>query len=62
LHIAEVLQMAIHEGPDGPHASLPESRYVQQYSGMSRKKIALLSGIAGGLAALGVWAYRRWAL
>src|SRR5512142_3451798 len=27
LHLAQVLQMALHEGPDGPREELPERRY-----------------------------------
>ncbi len=27
LHLAQVLQMAMHEGPDGPSEALPETRY-----------------------------------
>ena len=52
LHFAEVLQMALHEGPDGPRDGLPEARYTK----VERTAALPLTIVAAGLAAVaGVW-------
>ena len=60
LHIAEAMQIALHEGPDGPHTSRPESRYVQEPArGLSNKEKAVLAGGVALLAAGGLFLYSR---
>jgi Fe-S oxidoreductase len=54
LHFAQVLQMAIREGPDGPAGALPESRYVA----VETTPAVPVGLIAAGLGAAGLW----WAL
>jgi Fe-S oxidoreductase len=54
LHLAEVLQMALREGPFGPSGDFPENTYVFDYArdaGASVSTLALLAAgvIAGGL-------------
>lgn len=53
LHLAEVMQMAIHQGPEGPSGKYPERRYVQeQVAAPSTAEFFLLAAsalIAGGL-------------
>ncbi|MBV9003144.1 MAG: hypothetical protein JO181_00690 [Solirubrobacterales bacterium] len=41
LHLAQVLQMALHEGPNGPAAPRPEQRYNHQ---PQRRRLATLAG------------------
>jgi hypothetical protein len=54
LHLAEVIQMAIHEGPQGPRGGCPERRYVQSDAGgPSATELLLLA--AGTLVAGGLW-------
>ena len=36
LHLAQVIQMALHDGPNGPGTPLPEQRYVGEPAAMSR--------------------------
>jgi FAD/FMN-containing dehydrogenase/Fe-S oxidoreductase len=63
LHVAQVLQMALHDGSHAPAGSLPEQSYVP-----SNHERAVASGMrrwqAGGLAAsvvsLGLLAWARW--
>jgi Fe-S oxidoreductase len=62
LHLAQVAQMALHEGPNGPALSPPEARYLTAPSvdGRERRSLALAAGAAGavGLAAAGLAARR----
>jgi hypothetical protein len=46
LHLAQALQMALHDGPNGPSAARPERLYSQQPNGAA-------SGAAIGAAAAG---------
>jgi hypothetical protein len=57
LHIAQVMQMALHEGPDGPTHKLPEDRYVQIETTPAVPR-GLLIG-AGVVAAAGLWVAMR---
>jgi FAD/FMN-containing dehydrogenase/Fe-S oxidoreductase len=56
LHLAEVLQMALHEGPYGPDGSYPEKTIVRQRNAairQSMRKTGLaLAGVAAGAALL----------
>jgi Fe-S oxidoreductase/FAD/FMN-containing dehydrogenase len=40
LHLAQVLQMALREGPEGPESDFPEQRYIDQADGLPWKAIA----------------------
>ena len=51
LHFAQVLQMAIHEGPDGPAGSYPEARYAA----LERTPAVPMSIVAGVGIAAGLW-------
>jgi len=57
LHMAQVLQMALHEGPEGPPGPLPELRYATP----ERTPAVPFAVIAAGAAALAGtwWALRR---
>jgi FAD/FMN-containing dehydrogenase/Fe-S oxidoreductase len=63
LHLAEVLQMALHEGPYGPEGSYPERAIVRERNAairQSMRKTALaVAGIATGAALLTQLAKRR---
>jgi FAD/FMN-containing dehydrogenase/Fe-S oxidoreductase len=63
LHLAEVLQMAIHQGPVGPPGSYPETPIVRQREAeirRSMKKSALAAvGLTAGAALLWSLARRR---
>jgi hypothetical protein len=60
LHIAEAIQMGLREGPDGPHASRPESQYLQiPARGLSKKETAVVAGAAALFAAAGFALYKR---
>ncbi len=59
LHLAQVIKMAIDEGPAGPHGAYPERRYMDVPHRLSTADVLL----AGGLATLALaglaWALRR---
>lgn len=57
LHLAQVLQMALHEGPHGPMGELPEQHYVDAERTPSLPPGILVGAIA--LAGAGVWMLRR---
>lgn len=58
LHFAQVLQMAIKDGPNGPSGRLPEKQYAE-VKGAPRVLAALIAGAAAA-AAIGVfWGLRR---
>jgi FAD/FMN-containing dehydrogenase/Fe-S oxidoreductase len=63
LHLAEVLQMALHEGPYGPEGSYPERGIVRERNvaiRQSMRKTALaVAGIAAGVALLAQIPRRR---
>src|SRR5690242_18938362 len=53
LHLAEILQMTLHEGPSGPEGSYPERRIVRELeqavrNSMRRGSLALAGVVAGG--------------
>jgi FAD/FMN-containing dehydrogenase/Fe-S oxidoreductase len=61
LHMAEILQMALHEGPSGPEGSYPERRIVREHeravrNSMRRGSLALAGMVAGGAL---LWQLRR---
>jgi FAD/FMN-containing dehydrogenase/Fe-S oxidoreductase len=57
LHLAQILQMALREGPDGPPGDLPEQGYVEHYGAPPWKAIAGVGALlAGGALA---WALGR---
>ncbi len=62
LHLAQVLQMALHEGPNGPTTPRPEARYTEppetQGNG-SRRRAAVAAGAAVALGGLGALAQRH---
>jgi Fe-S oxidoreductase len=55
LHFAQVLQMAIKEGPFGPEGPLPE----RDYAALERTPAIPAGLVAGGLLLGGLWALRR---
>jgi FAD/FMN-containing dehydrogenase/Fe-S oxidoreductase len=64
LHLAQVIQMALHEGPNGPAVPRPESRYLESEGRSNGKAV----GVAGGalaacavaaVSAIGVLTRRR---
>jgi Fe-S oxidoreductase len=57
LHLAQVIQMAMHEGPDGPSGSYPEAGYPYDRKAMPRAVPALAA--AGLLAAGGYWLWKQ---
>ena len=62
LHLAQVIQMAMHEGPDGPSRELPEMRYQTLGKWEPAPSLAATAAVVGlgVLAGLGVaWALTR---
>jgi Fe-S oxidoreductase len=65
LHLAEVLQLALHHGPDGPRSPRPESEIVDQRRGAQRNAslrvgACLAAGaVLGGLLYAGVSSRKR---
>jgi Fe-S oxidoreductase len=63
LHLAQVLQMALHEGPGGPEGELPEQEYVETPPPADFGRTVRHVGVfVGGalLFAAGVAVLRRW--
>jgi len=60
LHVAEVLQMALHEGPTGPEGSAPERGYIQERP-PSTLPVAVGAAALTGLALVGgyLWMQQR---
>jgi len=63
LHLAEVMQMALHDGPSGPGGQYPEQRTVKsrnqrQKRALVRAGIVTAGALAAGLLAL-TWFRRR---
>jgi hypothetical protein len=55
LHLAQVLQMALREGPEGPESDFPEQGYIDQAVGLPWKAIASAGALmAGGALAWGL--------
>jgi FAD/FMN-containing dehydrogenase/Fe-S oxidoreductase len=59
LHLAQVLQMALREGPQGPKGELPERGYVEE---PARPRVGRLIAAAAGVGLLvgGLALLRRW--
>jgi hypothetical protein len=57
LHPAQVLQMALHEGPEGPAGDLPENLYIDPEGTGAGRAAAWLAGGAL-LAGVAVWALK----
>ena len=62
LHLAQVIQMALHEGPEGPAEALPEMSYQplgkwEPQPGAALTALAIGSGVLAGAAL--VWALGR---
>ncbi len=53
LHLAQVLQVALHEGPNGPTTSHPEARYLQPVAARHNSTGARAATAVGALAVLG---------
>ncbi len=62
LHIAQVLKMALEQGPQGPAGNLPETNYIQPEPPIPSKgkTLLLLTGGALALGALAGWASGGW--
>ncbi|MBV9610662.1 MAG: FAD-binding oxidoreductase, partial [Acidobacteria bacterium] len=62
LHLAEVMQMAIEHGPDGPREMYPEDKFVKPRIDAQRQSM-IRAGVATGAAVLGgaalLWWLRR---
>jgi FAD/FMN-containing dehydrogenase/Fe-S oxidoreductase len=55
LHLAQVLQMALHESPAGPAAGYPETHYPDvRLDGPEKRKAVVRSALVAGLGALAV--------
>ena len=50
LHPAELVQMAMQEGPDGPSGKLPEQRIVQKRKAAVRNSMLKTAAVIVGLA------------
>jgi hypothetical protein len=53
LHLAQVIQMALHEGPNGPSTTHPEQRYAEDRAAAGAVSTAGAAVTAGAVAALG---------
>jgi hypothetical protein len=63
LHLAQVLQMALLEGPGGPDGELPEREYVETPPAPDLRRTMRHVGVFAGSAVLfaaGVAVLRRW--
>lgn len=56
LHLAELLDMAAREGPQGPSGDRPERRYVRDH-GAGARRLGTQAAVSLGLAAAGATAY-----
>jgi Fe-S oxidoreductase len=61
LHLAQVLQLALREGQNGPRTTRPEDHCVREREAELRKANLKTAAIAGGVAAVGLaaWAIFR---
>jgi Fe-S oxidoreductase len=61
LHLAEVLQMALHDGPFGPPGVYPERRIIEQREHAQKKSMQRAGMITVGVlaAAAGLWLWRK---
>ncbi len=62
LHLSQVLQMALHDGPGGPKGDLPERSYVEKQPAPDFKRMAVAGArVVAGVALLaGAVAIARW--
>src|SRR5581483_1827093 len=63
LHLAQVLQMAEREGPQGPEGDLPERGYIEHDAGSDTTRMLWTAGVVIAGAALvgaGIALLRRW--
>jgi hypothetical protein len=51
LHLAEVLAIALHDGPRGPTDGLPEANYVQEPARLRWKPVVAIAALAIAAAA-----------
>ena len=61
LHLADVIEMAEHDGPRGPSGDLPERRYVPDYAAMTRmpaSRLAIAAAVAAGIGAAAYASFR----
>ncbi|HJT86242.1 MAG TPA: FAD-linked oxidase C-terminal domain-containing protein, partial [Bryobacteraceae bacterium] len=58
LHIAEVLSMALREGPTGPAQGPPEAAYAQKPASLGWKALLAAAAIGGAIGAA-LWSRRR---
>lgn len=56
LHLAEVLALALHDGPRGPTGGLPEGSYVQKTARLGWNSIAAAAAL---MLAAAAWIRRR---
>jgi len=62
LHLAQVIQMAMHEGPYGPGGNYPERKYIdQEISKRPQSKLKAAAMIGAGLLVVGalIWGLSR---
>jgi hypothetical protein len=62
LHLAQIVQMALREGPNGPATERPERRYQQALAPASagRERLKAVGAVAtAGLLAAGAWTAAR---
>jgi FAD/FMN-containing dehydrogenase/Fe-S oxidoreductase len=62
LHLAQVIQMAMHEGPYGPGGNYPERKYIdQEISTRPQSKLKAAAMIGAGLLVVGalIWGLSR---
>jgi FAD/FMN-containing dehydrogenase/Fe-S oxidoreductase len=55
LHLAQVLQMALHDGPNGPSGPYPERDVAEQRAGSASLSRSLLLGLGAAAAGGAVW-------
>ncbi|MEK6374563.1 MAG: FAD-binding and (Fe-S)-binding domain-containing protein [Acidobacteriota bacterium] len=63
LHLAQVLQMALRDGPAGPKGDLPERHYIEEQPGPDLRKWGAIAGgialLVGAIALARKWRRRR---
>src|SRR5207244_10286415 len=59
LHLAQVLRMALRDGPEGPKGDLPERHHIEERRGPDWRGMAMIAG-AAGLFVAGIALARRW--
>ena len=57
LHLAEVMQMAIHTGPNGPAEGAPERELIARHEAEVQRSMARAAAGVGAIAALGLGAW-----